>query len=363
MDIYKLDYYREGKIKMEKLLKLFFFTISFVTVFIFSPLIKDWFINITNVNQFQRVDEVQVPLTEHTDTKSAASFSVIEYIGKSEQDVIKVYGKPSRKVPSQYDYDWLIYDKDPANYIQFGILNGTVVTVYVAGNKVNVSPFLIGSHYEESIDHVNLHEKLSFSLLNNEYTFKLSTTDLHERPLVAVNDSYAQLYFDRFTGSLLGVRFLSPETLVKQRPYELVYSGKLISSKPLNEAKQAIIDREEEKQIFNLTNVYRKRMNLSTLKWNKEAAKVALGHSKDMVENKYFDHHSSLYGSLADRLNDADVPYRLAGENISANYVDGIASVYGWINSKGHRVNMYKKDYTTLGVGAYKKYYTQNFIK
>jgi uncharacterized protein YkwD len=348
---------------MEKLLKLFFFTISFITVFMFSPLIKGWFSNITTVKHFQRANEVNLPMIEHTDIKSA-KYSVSQYIGKREQDILKIYGKPTRKVPSQYDYDWLIYDKDPSKYIQFGVLNGKIVTVFVAGNSIDVSPFLIGSHYEESIDNVSLHEQVSFSILNNQYTFKLSTTDLHERPLVSLdNNSFAQLYFDRFTGSLLGVRFISPETLIKQRPYELVYSGKLINAKTLNTSHQTIVDREEERQIFNLTNVYRKRMNLTTLKWNKEAAKVALGHSKDMVKHKYFDHYSNLYGSLADRLNDANVAYRLAGENISANYVDGIASVYGWINSKGHRVNMYKKEYTSLGVGAYNKYYTQNFIK
>jgi uncharacterized protein YkwD len=347
---------------MEKLLKLFFFTTSFIAVFVFSPLVIDWFTNFTSMKEFKRVEEVQLPMIEHIDTKSV-TYSVSLYIGKYEKDVLKNYGKPTRKVPSQYDYDWLIYDKDPSNYIQFGIQNSKVVTVFAAGNKIDVSPFLIGSHYEESIDNIDLHENVSFFILSNQYTFKLTSTDLHERPLVPVNNSFAQLYFDRFTGSLLGVRFNSPETLIKQRPYELVYSGKLLNAKPLDDTKQSIVDREEEKQIFNLTNVYRNRLNLSTLKWNKEASKVAFGHSIDMVNNKYFDHHSKLYGSLGDRLNDARVPYRLAGENISANYVDGIASVYGWINSKGHRVNMYKKDYTSLGVGAYKKYYTQNFIK
>jgi len=328
----------------------------------FSPLFKDWIANMSAVKHLQRVNQVNLPMIEHADTYSAKN-SVSQYIGKSEKQILKVFGKPTRKVPSQYDYDWLVYDKYPSKYIQFGVLNGKVETLFVAGNKIDVSPFMIGSHYEESMDNVSLHEQVAFSILNNQYTFKLSTTDLHERPLVAINNSFAQLYFDRFTGSLLGVRFISPETLIKQRPYELVYSGKLLSAKNLDESKQLTVDNEEEREIFNLTNVYRSRMNLSTLKWNSEAAKVALGHSKDMVENKYFDHNSKKYGSLADRLNDAEVSYRLAGENISANYVDGIASVYGWINSKGHRVNMYKKDYTSLGVGAFNKYYTQNFIK
>ncbi|PEL10638.1 CAP domain-containing protein [Bacillus sp. AFS017336] len=347
---------------MEKLIKLFFFTISFITVFMFSPLIKEWITNVSSLKHYQRVEDVNMPMIENASTKNV-KYSVSQYIGKSEQEIIKNFGKPSRKVPSQYDYDWLVYDSNALKYTQFGVLNGKVVTIFVAGNDVDISPFVMGSHYEETMDNVTVHDKVSFSILNNQYTFKLTPSDLHERPLVSLSNCFAQLYFDRFTGSLLGIRYLSPETLVKQKPYELIYSGNLINAKKLNTLQEAIVDREEEKQIFNLTNVYRKRMNLSTLKWNSEAAKVALGHSKDMVQNKYFDHYSNLYGSLSDRLNDANVPYRLAGENISANYVDGIASVYGWINSKGHRENMYKKEYSTLGVGAFDKYYTQNFIK
>ncbi|MDY0396277.1 CAP domain-containing protein [Virgibacillus halophilus] len=34
----------------------------------------------------------------------------------------------------------------------------------------------------------------------------------------------------------------------------------------------------------------------------------------------------------------------------------------GWLNSKGHREALLNKDYTNLGVGVYKFYYTQNFL-
>ncbi|MBR8644979.1 hypothetical protein KEH51_13740 [[Brevibacterium] frigoritolerans] len=35
----------------------------------------------------------------------------------------------------------------------------------------------------------------------------------------------------------------------------------------------------------------------------------------------------------------------------------------GWLNSKGHRDAMLNEEFTGLGVGVYKNYYTQNFIK
>ena len=352
----------EGMSWMDKIFKLIFVTICATVLFAISPVLKDLYN--TKMMGTKKAPEnlVENTFIQYTSAKSMKG-SVSEYLGKNTADVIKQFGTPSRKKPSEYDYTWYIYDKDPSQYIQFGIENGKVVTVFVAGDKINVSPFSIGEHYEDVSDNGNVNDKVSFSIKYNQYTFKLKPDELNERPLIPCKNGFAQLYFDRFTGVLLGIRYLDPETLVKQRPYELIYTGKLLNAKKLSQADQAVVDREEEQEILSLTNIYRTRMHVRTLKWNNQAAKVALGHSVDMVNNHYFDHNSPKYGTLADRLNKDHVAYQLAGENIAANYVDGISSVYGWINSKGHRENFFNKNFNSLGVGSYNKYQTQNFIK
>ena len=81
-----------------------------------------------------------------------------------------------------------------------------------------------------------------------------------------------------------------------------------------------------------------------------------------MAEGNYFSHTSPTKGDLSQRLEDEDIHYSAAGENIAANYVDSIAAVEGWLNSKNHREEMLKEEYTKLGVGVYHKFYTQNFI-
>jgi len=347
---------------MDKFFKLIIVTIFATVLFAISPVLKNLYNDKIIGTKKDQNHQLENTFIQYTSAKSMKG-SVAEYLGKNESDVIKQFGTPSRKKPSEYDYTWYIYDKDTSHYLQFGIENGKVVTVFVAGDKINVSPFLIGEHYEDVSDNGSVNDKVSFSINDNQYTFKLKPTDLNERPLIPCKNGFAQLYFDRFTGVLLGIRYLDPKTLVKQRPYELIYTGKLINAKKLSSSEQAIVDREEERQILTLTNIYRARMHERTLKWNNQAAKVALGHSIDMVNNHYFDHNSPKYGTFADRLKKDHVVYQLAGENIAANYVDGISSVYGWINSKGHRENFYNKNFTTLGVGSYKKYQTQNFIK
>jgi uncharacterized protein YkwD len=65
---------------------------------------------------------------------------------------------------------------------------------------------------------------------------------------------------------------------------------------------------------------------------------------------------------VSDRFLSRDVPFRLAGENIAAKYIDGVASVEGWLNSEGHRHNLLHEEFTHLGVGVFQDYYTQNFM-
>lgn len=178
-----------------------------------------------------------------------------------------------------------------------------------------------------------------------------------------MGDLYVQLYIDKFDDTLSSVRILNAETLIKLRPYELVYRGELLEVEKASEEEQEAIDRGVEKQIFDITNVMRIRHHLNPIDWDEKTAAVALSHSKDMFISKEFSHTSKKYGELSDRLEAGEVFYQIAGENIAANYVDAPAVMEGWLNSKGHRETLLNKDFTHIGVGVYKKHYTQNFIQ
>lgn len=183
------------------------------------------------------------------------------------------------------------------------------------------------------------------------------------QPLIPFEDFFAQLYFDKYTGKLSGLRLLDKETLIKMRPYELTYMGKLIESTFNIHRSTEKLNKANERQILDITNIIRKREKLKPLKWDERTSKVAYLHSKDMYENNYFSHESIKFGELADRLEKGGVIYELAGENIAANYIDAPAVVEGWLNSKGHRESLLNDQFTHIGVGVFKKHYTQNFIK
>ncbi len=288
---------------------------------------------------------------------------LISFIGMESTQIKKQLGEPHRIDRSSYDYDWWVYNSNSQNYIQIGIENGRVVTVFGTGDDVLVEPFEIGQPIAELRSQGLIKPKISLKVDKNPYRFELTEVDLKTRPLLAMGNIYIQLYVDTFTNKISSIRFLDGRTLIKLRPYELAYRGELLSAKKVTEEEWKEIEQGNKSQILDLTNVIRVRHGRHPLKGDEQLAEVAFLHSKDMQVNHYFDHTSPTKGGLADRLAEGDISYQLAGENIAAKYVDGIAAVEGWLNSEGHRETLLNEEYNYLGVGVFEKYYTQNFIQ
>ena len=149
-------------------------------------------------------------------------------IGQDLAQLKEMLGEPQRIDESLYGYQWYIYNTDYARYVQVGVENNKVVTIYAIGENVDVTPFKLGQPIEEIFNSQVIATNIDIDINGNSYRFELNDTDLNIRPLIKLGDIFAQLYIDKFTGSLSSVRFLNDEMLVKQRPYELIFSGELI---------------------------------------------------------------------------------------------------------------------------------------
>jgi uncharacterized protein YkwD len=283
------------------------------------------------------------------------------YINSSSSDVINTFGEPDRKDPTAYGYEWWIY-KGKNDYAQFAVKDQIIVSAFGIGDGFQPEPFNIGQSRDVIKQQVQFPSEIKFSFEGNHYTFTLSNKDLQMRPIVRLENGWVQLYFDTFTNKLSNVRYLNTETLLLHRPYTIQYRGTLPEQKAMSRERWSEVERANEKQVFDLSNIIRKRFNLKRLDWHNKVSQVAFGHSKDMSINEYFAHESPTHGDLGDRLAAGNVMYSFAGENIASNYVDSLSAVEGWLNSEGHRKALLHKDYTHLGVGVYEKYYTQNFI-
>lgn len=121
----------------------------------------------------------------------------------------------------------------------------------------------------------------------------------------------------------------------------------------------------QEQQMLNLVNQEREKQGLPALKADPELTKVARVKAKDMIDNNYFDHNSPTYGSPFDMMKKFGVEYKTAGENLAGNSsVDGAHT--SLMNSQGHRENILKSEYTSVGIGVvdggqYGKMFVQMF--
>ncbi|WP_347550499.1 CAP-associated domain-containing protein [Pseudalkalibacillus hwajinpoensis] len=289
---------------------------------------------------------------------------VEKWIGESSDAITSNLGKPDRIDPSAYGYDWWIYEESNTGYLQVGIEEGRVVTIFFMGNVVAGENYPMGEQASTVFSDTSPEGEVALSINGDDYRFQLSEEEKQLKPLMAINNGlFAQYYFDKFNGKLRAVRLAEPHVLVKQKPYAVSYRGELIEAEPLSDEEWKSVQAAMEKQIFGMTNVLRQLSNKEVLVYNDEVSEVAIGHSKDMQQNNYFSHTSPSKGELSDRLKKGDVLYSYAGENIAARYPDAGAAMLGWLNSKGHREALLNEEFTDIGVGVYREYYTQNFIK
>lgn len=285
------------------------------------------------------------------------------WIGKSEDELLEAMGEPVRQDLSAYNYRWWVYTNHEAHYVQFGIEDSVIKTVYAVGEGLPIEPVEIGQTYDQLNEELLFSDEVNYTAGVASYTFKMTPEDVTFRPLVKLTDDvFLQLYFDTFTNELSSLRIMDADVLLRQRPYEVTYRGTLPPEPDLTDAEWRQVEAGMEQQIFDISNVLRNRFDKASLEWEETVSEVAFGHSKDMFEQNYFSHYSLNGDGLKERLDVTGLFYIAAGENIAAQYPDAPAAVEGWLNSEGHREALLTDEYTHLGVGVYRFYYTQNFL-
>jgi uncharacterized protein YkwD len=297
--------------------------------------------------------------------------ALFQWIGENTENLTEQLGEPLRKDKSAYNYTWWIYPDEKDQYIQFGVEEGAIQTVFATGNGIDIGPLKVGQSRQdvkEALEtlgkDLDYETEVAYENGISSYRFQLKEEDLSKRPLIKLSDNlFLQAYFDTFTDQLSSVRILTGDVLLRHRPYGLEYRGDLPDEPSFSDEEWEEIETGMEKQIYDMTNVIRSNHDRSVLKEENSVSTVAFTHSKDMAENNYFSHYSQDGSGLKERLAVEEVYYTSAGENIAAQYPDAPSAMLGWLNSEGHREALLNDAYTHLGVGVYRLYYTQNFLQ
>ena len=125
------------------------------------------------------------------------------------------------------------------------------------------------------------------------------------------------------------------------------------------------IDEEAEQEMFRLVNTERTKAGLELLAFDNQLRDVARNHSTDMFKRGYFSHYTPDGVSPFDRMNNEDIEYIYAGENLALAPSTQLA-MQGLMNSPGHRANILNPNFKKIGVGVidggiYGKMYSQEF--
>ncbi|GKV67689.1 putative membrane protein YlbC [Sporosarcina sp. NCCP-2716] len=283
------------------------------------------------------------------------------WVGQPASKLTDKMGNPDRKDLSAYGFEWWIYNTKPM--IMAGVAEGTVNQIYSGDREADVYPYVNGQSSEDIYRSSLIESELEVGVGENQYTFVLNGEDVKNKMLIQYDGLFAQLYIDETGEELEGVRFIDPMTLVKQQPYDLFYKGEMVDVKKPSSDDQFAVDRALERQILDITNLYRTNHELGRLKRDYRLQVVAREHSKEMALQNYFSQDSPTSGSLSNRLELAGITVKKAGENIALNYTDAIEAVHGWLNSPAHREVLLDRDFSHIGTGVYGNYYTQNLIQ
>jgi uncharacterized protein YkwD len=319
--------------------------------------------------------------------QTSVSLSVgdtIIVIGESENNVIGKLGEPSRKDLSKYGFEWYIFNNDYSQYIQIGIADGKVVSMYSNAESIKFNDNIVaksssivtnGNSIETGSNGIddsgNTIASNSISSSNNSInvdananiidvhtskqqirdnyggplsyiekgTTYFQVNESHEYDTYLIRNTYVTLYYDIYDEyKISSVMVIEKETEEDLKDFYGIPSLRLVES--------------FEKQILDLTNATRVKKGKEPLVWDEKGAKTAKKHSKDMVERSFFDHINLDGKSPFERMSEDGIRYRTAGENLACGNTNAIDAHEGWMNSYGHRQNILGP-FERLGSGVY----------
>lgn len=283
-------------------------------------------------------------------------------IGKTSKDVLEAYSIPKRIDPSEYGYEWWIYDTDNG-LLMVSIKEDRVNQIYTNNSQFDIAPFQVGELLDDIYRTTVLGQEITVELDDNIYMFAMNEQDLHNRILVKYEDLYAQLYIDQETNQLYSVRFLDGETLVLHKPYEMQFIGELFEASTPSSYQQIDINLAHRRQLTELANSLRLQYELPALLPSDSLASVADYHSEHMLLGMMDSQVTNDEYKIEDQLNEVHQNYERHGVNVATNYKDAIEVIHGWMNSKEHRTLLTDEEFTHIGSGAFMNYYTQLYVK
>lgn len=130
-------------------------------------------------------------------------------------------------------------------------------------------------------------------------------------------------------------------------------------------SRRAVSPAEYAEAVVRLVNQERAKAGLNSLSVNQAAAAAANVRAGEIAGT--FSHTRPDGSAFSTALDEQNVAYYAAGENIAYGQRSAEQVMESWMNSSGHRANILNAQYTAIGVGVHRSasgtlYWVQLFI-
>ncbi|MBT2639951.1 CAP domain-containing protein [Bacillus sp. ISL-39] len=285
------------------------------------------------------------------ETPSERTFTIHNIgIGDAKDEVEKQLGSPKRVSVNEYGTEWHAYHENFQNFIMVSYSkDGIANALYTNQDLIAAKNGLKYGNPKETVRQT-LGEPLG-EIRKGLVYYQFQKDQDYD--VYHLDDSYVTVFYDKHrNNSVSAIQ---------------IVSEKLEQSKAgfYTEASEALKEGFEY-QLFDLTNASRVVHGLGILTWDDPVRVTARKHSADMAENSYFSHTNPEGQSPFDRMEEDDIAFSVAGENLAYGQFSSIFAHEGLMNSLGHRENILKSDFKLLGVGVafgpnHEPYFTENF--
>ncbi|MGY3749157.1 CAP-associated domain-containing protein [Vagococcus acidifermentans] len=206
------------------------------------------------------------------------------YIGKSKDELMEDFQNVRNIWQSPLGFEWLVYGDNPDNYIQIGVRDQKVVTIFSLGSENDTAPFSKDMTLTDISEITTIFSNFSFDYNDETYDVELSEEDMNYRPLVAFNNgAFAILHLDRDNGRIIGIRYLDKQQLLELMPYQLV-SANPLPHPPVADDRWETVNRDSAAQMVMLLNMLRETGELGTYQLDNDLTNKAEAALKTLIE-------------------------------------------------------------------------------
>lgn len=245
------------------------------------------------------------------------------------------YGKPARVEPSEYGFQWYVYNRDYKNFFMAGVKDGMVVASFTSAKTLNyMGLFKLNS--TRAAVRARLGNPVSYIRSGNSISILSSAS---QRDFFEVGANYVIVFYDTIKGGKVTSLMVVP----KECEAAAVSNSIELTPDMLAAYSRITVD---------LINATRARNGLSTLKVNAKMAKLAISRSSDMRDRDYFSHFTPDNVSPFTQAKRMGIRYKSFGENIAYGNHNAIFAHESFMNSAGHRSNILKSNYRYVGTGT-----------